>query len=649
MAPKAKFSQKSRDSSLGRIFDEVVRTDGLGRPVLPPEIDFIESRQGLNIGLYPVQRVLTKALFGTPMDYKEGKVPVWNTMHTELLYTFTETEYLKYVYDQGRCNFGDWRDLPRNGFHTVDAFVGRRGGKSAWVSGVCGAKLRNILAVRDPQDYYNLIAGSRIDFTIIGTDDESSNRLFKAVQVAVNGSSYFEPYLRDNNGSDMQFVTESDRERPDAKPSIQISAFPCTTRAARGPSSIVLALDEFSHFRSSKDANSDDLFISASPSTSQFANPEDPNKIDSITMMISSPWKKLGKMYEVYKEAMDDGLSSHVFTFRCSTAEMNHRIPADALAKEFKQNPEKFPAEFGGEFMDGTGSYIPSIKFDPCIDLDRTVITYKNARLDINAIGRKYFYWVDLGLKNDATGVAIGHLELTEGKGIELIYDYIDRMMVGEKFEGPGVPDAEEMNKCTNMVELQVVDILAWISALCDIYPCHMGGTDQHGGTMLRQNLQILGLNTFEYYHSTLDLNSKMAFSLKGFIDRAAARFPNQPKFITEFQQLEAEWVNKFTLRVQAPNEKNAHDDMSDAVQGVAWLAQKWLDEDGQLDQDPSGKSLQRDTTFLPPAPIANVSAVSMNDLSLAAKIQSMRATMMVPPGIQVDRHLSARPGGRRR
>ena len=51
-------------------------------------------------------------------------------------------------------------------------------------------------------------------------------------------------------------------------------------------------------------------------------------------------------------------------------------------------------------------------------------------------VGVNYFWGFDLGMKNDASALSIAHLEFGGSTGIRLVYDYIDRMMVGEKFEG---------------------------------------------------------------------------------------------------------------------------------------------------------------------------------------------------------------------
>src|SRR5271169_4870821 len=108
MARSDKFSPRARTSVLGKAIESVMvkSTDLLNA------LDFVESSQGMGVNLYPVQRVIVKAVFGVPMDYKEQMVPVHDTFGDKLLYTFTECEYLDYVYKEGRCNVANWQDMP---------------------------------------------------------------------------------------------------------------------------------------------------------------------------------------------------------------------------------------------------------------------------------------------------------------------------------------------------------------------------------------------------------------------------------------------------------------------------------------------------------------------------------------------------------
>lgn len=623
-----KFSRRAQDSSLGRLVDEVISTrpDIIKREV-GSELDFIESAQGLNLSLYPLQRLIVKATFGIPIDYKPIKVPIWDIMKEKLLFEFTEEEAVHYLYNEGLCNVQDWRDIPPRGFSTVVGYAGRRGGKSEIVASISGAHLRNLLMIENPQKHYKLAPGSPIDFSFMGTDDTGAQRIYSKLRSRVNGSPFYTPYIRVNNVDEMQFVTEADRANRDVLPSINVKSYPCTTQAARGPSNYFLALDEFQFFRSTRDTNSSDMYKAATPSTAQFAPVDDPERPDSKVLVISSPAQRVGKMYDLHTLALSEGVASGIFTIRLSTVLLNPRIPRDWLRKELKENPDTFKAEVGGEFLDGAGSYVPPEKFNILIQPRQNL-----TRFSLNSVGRKFFWGLDYGTKHDATALAIGHMEMRD-RGVCLIYDYIDRMMVGEAFTGPGVLNGERVK---DLSELDLPDILAWLVYMQQVLPCFKGATDQHGGTTLKQLLHINGINTFELVHLTESINSKMYMALKGFIDNSCAEFPDVPKFKTEFNNLEAEFRNKYVLRVEAPSEKGAHDDMADAVALVAYQAQQWLESDGNLDLDPSGRVLQVDPRILNPTSLVNPNDISLRDLQIRVRQERIGDGLMLPVGLPI-------------
>src|SRR5271157_5268460 len=344
-------------------------------------IEFIEGPNGIGIVLRPVQRVVVKSIFGVPFDFHPawadripgwGYVPMYDTFRDKKLRPdVTEAEYLNITYNEGRCNLSDWRDIPNvggtpgeGGFNEACIFAGRRGGKSELVAAIAAYKLYLLLNVRCPQEHFGLFPGSIIDFTFLAQDENGAHRLFKKLREHVlKAENFFGTYLKDNNAKDLAFVTLADREKQDLTPTITVSCLPCTTNAVRSPSSIFLALDEFAHFRSAKGSTSDEMYAAASPATADFHHDlvvpnapaqemgtdfgdnaavnfeesEEPtmefegeNEVvgmqDSMILSISSPLKKIGKMYELHRLALEEGPASGIFTLNCPSAEMNPKL-----------------------------------------------------------------------------------------------------------------------------------------------------------------------------------------------------------------------------------------------------------------------------------------------------------------------------------
>lgn len=547
-----------KGSALGSIIESAIG----GVSVAMDFVEFLKSPFGPRMTLYPVQHMLGKILFGVPLDKDEIKIPVWDKFRENLLYTMSEREFLAYMADKGKTHVSDWRDLKPEGYTEMEIIAGRRGGKSAFVSACASYMLYKLLLIRDPQAYYNLIGGDTIDFTILATDEDGAGRLYSKIRTLVNQSEFFRPYQFGNPGTDeMKLITEADRGKRDVKPSISVASLPCTTRASRGPSSIFLCLDEFAFFRNALGARSDEVYDSAKPATALFTSPE--GRRDAKVLTITSPWTRVGMVYDMHNTAMKRGKDSSIFSIRLASAEMNHRMDSAFLKEEYDRKPATWAAEYGGEFIDSAGSLVPPERIDACVDSDR-----ENARgFDPRRNGNVYFWGIDLGLKKDATALAICHWEMGAKKPV-LIYDYIDRMIVG---------DAEHQN----VDQLDVTEIVDWFEGMNRILPGTFGACDQYQGAAFITLCQLRGIDFIELVHLTGGINSQMYFALQGYLNQGICRFPNYSPFITELKNVEAIYAGKTALKVEAPNEKDAHDDMCDAVSLAAWRAQRWMLETG--------------------------------------------------------------------
>ena len=821
-------------------------------------LEFMESPQGPRIHLLPVQRVLFKAALGIPMDCREGKVQVWDSFRENILYTLSDRDYLRYVADQGRCNFSDWRDLPPNGFNEIEIIAGRRGGKAlgmdepiptpnGWVlnrdlktgdkvfgpegfpvnvtmahepfedeafqvafddgstvtahgghlwqtrtaddptsavrtteeirdtlsadhsiplaapialpevalpmdpfvfglrgdftipdpylwssaiqrralldglvqaaaqpvsptcmvlptqsqrtlqlvaslgycpyltqrgvtwdlrsshrhivsvepvgrrmvrcitvdhpkglflfgknfntthnsiliSALAVEKLRQLLNVKNPHEIYRVVEGDFIDFTILAQDENGAGRLYSRIKQALNRAEFFRPFVFGKPGVDnMGLITEADRLRRDIQPSIMLTAWPCTTRSSRGPNSYFLALDEFAHFRSATGSSSDDVYEAATPSTARFIRREHGQEfLDSMTVIVTSPWTKVGKTYQLMSDAMAEGKDSSIFFYQCSSAEMaGTEISPVYLRNKFRRDPVKWQAEYGGKFLESAGSFVPISDIDACIDKDRG----NNCAFDPRNVGVTYFWGLDLGIKKDATAIAISHWEQEENGLFLLVYDYIDRMMVGE-----GVWE--------NVPELDPEAILDWCWDLNQWFPGKYGCTDQYAGAMFLHSARQRQLEFFELVHLTEAINSEMYFALQGYIHQHVCRFPNVPKFRHELGTVEAFFVGKHRIRVEAPTEKNAHDDMCDAAALSAWRAQKWMLEEKAKGYAFSGESIRQAGNKLRPGDLGvnpDISPMSMirvaeRERAMARYASASEGTILLPPRLLARR-----------
>jgi len=94
-------------------------------------ITFLEAPWGLNLNettqpLLPVQKFILRLYYKLPLNEKDFTITVTDKYNERALYKFTETEYLQFLYKEGRCNIQYQDNKPRNELVLV---IGRRGSK----------------------------------------------------------------------------------------------------------------------------------------------------------------------------------------------------------------------------------------------------------------------------------------------------------------------------------------------------------------------------------------------------------------------------------------------------------------------------------------------------------------------------------------
>lgn len=131
--------------------------------------------------------------------------------------------------------------------------------------------------------------------------------------------------------------------------STALSAFPCSSRGARGWPISSLLMDEAAHFLSETEgpAVAERVWEALVPSTAQFG--------DAARIIVAStPYGQAGLFADLYQQAasgeLEDARAQHA-----STAEANPSIDAAFLAQEERRDPEAFRSEYLAEFA-GSGA-----------------------------------------------------------------------------------------------------------------------------------------------------------------------------------------------------------------------------------------------------------------------------------------------------
>ena len=111
-------------------------------------IEYVESSWGVGMRLYPVQRFIVKLYYHIPLDDREKTINISDMFNQEIVYRFTEKEYLKYLFDEGRCNIEE-QDHDRR---ELVLAIGRRGGKTMLSSLFASYEIYRLLNLENPQE-----------------------------------------------------------------------------------------------------------------------------------------------------------------------------------------------------------------------------------------------------------------------------------------------------------------------------------------------------------------------------------------------------------------------------------------------------------------------------------------------------------------
>jgi len=104
---------------------------------------------------------------------------------------------------------------------------------------------------------------------------------------------------------------------------------------------------------------------------------------------------------------------------------------------------------------------------------------------------------------------------------------------------------------------------------------------DQWAGIPMEQALNRRGLKQLVSVHHTRQLSSQMFQNFKNLMmDRKLALYDwpvpedcEHSPHIAELLELQAEYISKYIIKVEAPNMEGKHDDLSDALIRMVWCA----------------------------------------------------------------------------
>lgn len=575
-------------------------------------IEFVDSQWGLGgsgLRLFPVQRVILKAHYGLELDDKIKQVPVWGDPNKKDGWKegwrrkdermLTESDYLKYLFDSGRCNIREIE--PGRERREMLLSVGRRSGKTFMSSCIAAYETYKLLSKFHPQRYYGLPDSNSIQLISVATDKDQAGILFNEVSGHFSQCDFFAQFLANNTQSYVKFQSPQDIERygrygmdqqDPSSASIKITFRSCVAKGLRGAGNICVILDEFAHFTDGSQSSAAAVYNAVKPSLSAFSakDPETKRPInpdegsEGRMIMISSPLGRQGEFYKQYRIAMGDKgpePMQNMLAIQAPTWEVNPTLPPAEFAVNYAKDVNVFFTEYGGEFTDRTRGWIEDKNsLYACIDPTARPKRMAPPRMP-------HFIGIDFAQANDATAIAIGHLD-PDGK---IVVDLVDCIRAGEgEYED-------------SQGRLDLDKVADWIKDISKKFYLTEGIFDQWAGIAFEQALHKRGLSQIKKVDFKRNLNAEIYKNFKDMMYEQRLSLydypiPDDPEiehceYIEELCTLQATQHSKHIITVEAPNTANMHDDMSDALVRMVWLASKGM-VNGKTFGRPVGRQAKR-------------------------------------------------------
>jgi len=389
--------------------------------------------------------------------------------------------------------------------------------------------------------------------------------------IVTGNCAFFGPYTANNTQSYARFQTPKDVERygryiedPTAKATLKVTFRSCVAKGLRGAGNICVIMDEIAHFTETGQSGAEEVYNAVVPSTSAYS-PKDPTDrripvgpVEGRVISISSPLGKQGLFYKLFNIGMQGGkASSNMLCVQAPTWEVNPTVPATEFEKHYLKNPTVFFTEYGGEFTDRTRGWLEDSKdLYACVNPKRVV--------QERGIPRKpYFMGIDLALVGDGTAVAIGHVE-----DDKIVLDKIDMIKAG-------------VGKFRDKERLDFDDVADWVLDYTKKFYITEGIFDQWAGIPFEQALAKRGLSQMKTVNMTKQLTSQMFQNFKDMMwderldlyDKPNPDVNGHEAYLEELLELQQTVHSKNLITVEAPQADGKHDDMSDALVRMIWIA----------------------------------------------------------------------------
>ena len=388
--------------------------------------------------------------------------------------------------------------------------IGRRGGKSI----SAGAAAAYIAAFRDHSKYRT--RGEKIMVLVIAADRRQAKIIFAYIRSFFIDCPLLKPLVVRETQSLLELSNGCSIE-------VATSSF----RSVRGYSCAAVLIDEGAYLPTGDSANPDvELLTALGPTLLTVP--------DSILMFLSTPYRRLGVLYEAEREfyGKDD---PDTLYWKAGTLTMNPAANRAAIESAFESDPVAAAAEYDAEFRRDIESYVDIEQLQSLVVSGRTHIPpVRHARM--------HCFIDPSGGRSDSMTAAF-------------CYRQDNRLILARVLERkpPFSPE----------------NVVAEFAAVMREYGCKTATADKYAAewpvdAFRRQGIKLI---------SSEKTKSEIYLEILPVVNASRIELLDHPKMISQFSRLERRTSR--SGRDIVDHGPSTHDDVANAVAGSLWLCEK--------------------------------------------------------------------------
>jgi hypothetical protein len=582
MAGKSSKTVYAKSPSLSSAFlasaDKVV-----GNTIISSVVDFSQSYRGLDLRLYPAQKVILKMLWQEELsdDLSENLIEVPDDFNEHVLHVFTEVEWVNFLFETKRCNFSasmyeEHRGAGRR-FGEIVLPIGRRGSKTVLIVSSAGYLVYNLYEKleKDFFHYFSLIKTNPLYITFVSNNKNNSSKPYTMLRTFLNSSDFLSKYVYYDGADKMILLSPvgynmlQDGTYVEGEYQLVIT-HSVPSGQIRGDTNIFVSLDEFCFLRDSGSQGKvkyldEELYDATVPSTTTLIDPKTGNSW-GVAAILSSVNGKNNHMYKLYTSSFGD---NNTLMFHLPSFYINRNLHHETLKSKYRKSKTIYLVEYLSHFDVTLSSWLSENwdDYEACVHVGR-----KSTPSGVN--GYSYFMGIDFGFIFDSTTIAIGHVQKGHSRG------FLPRNSLAYSSSNDSdtelevvVLDALVVISPTKDTPLDPFSVVDTISQLTKFFHIKKAIYDQYSRVTIESILDRRGLiksGRFEVFNATQVTNDMLATLLKETILSHRIELIDSEELDLEFSGLIETSKGGF-IKVENSN-PSIHDDRYDAITRMVYL-----------------------------------------------------------------------------